>query len=104
MRSVSFGKIFAKDSWSASSFAVRRNWGDYIVDFVWFDAKLIVEMDGGQHLVLVEYDATRTEYLSGLGYRLVRYRNHQVLNQIDDVVADIPSHLLSPHPGPPLQG
>ena len=49
--------------------------GDYIVDFICKEAKIIIEVDGGQHNEPenIEYDKTRTEYLNNLGYKVVRF-------------------------------
>ena len=61
--------------------------GCYIADFVCEDAKLIVELDGGQHSEQVEYDRRRTRYLESKGYQVVRYWNNEVLGQVDSVLA-----------------
>ena len=47
--------------------------GHYIADFVCRDQKLIVEIDGGQHMEAVEYDQKRTDYLAANGYRVIRF-------------------------------
>ncbi len=61
----------------------------YIVDFVCPQAKLVVEVDGGQHQAQSSYDAGRTALLERQGYRVLRYWNHDVLRSVEDVVADI---------------
>jgi very-short-patch-repair endonuclease len=73
--------------------------GDYIVDFLCPRAKLVVEVDGSQHLSdeTIEYDGTRDEYLSGLGLRVLRFTNSDVLTNIDGVVENIGKKIpLSP--------
>lgn len=60
----------------------------YIADFLCQEKKLIVELDGGQHNGNLQ-DETRTEALERLGYRVIRYWNNEVLNQLDDVVDSI---------------
>ncbi len=69
----------------------RRQWpiGDYIVDFVCFEVKLIVELDGGQHAVLVDRDDSRTEWLNSQGFRVMRFWNYQVFEESDDVMEAI---------------
>lgn len=48
--------------------------------------KLIIELDGSQHLNQQEYDRQRTVYLQSLGYRVLRFWNHEVAGQIDRVL------------------
>lgn len=66
----------------------------YIVDFVCFDAKLIVELDGSQHLERQKEDEERTAYLTAMGYRVLRFWNHEVLNDMDAVKDRIRSVLV----------
>lgn len=73
----------------AHKFRRQQPLGDYIVDFVCFERRLIVEIDGGQHLDNVESDALRTTWLESQGYRVKRYWNHDVLKQPDAVTEDI---------------
>lgn len=61
----------------------------YVVDFVCPQAKLVVEVKGGQHQVQSSYDAGRTALLERQGYRVLRYWNHDVLQSVEDVLADI---------------
>ena len=53
--------------------------GNYIVDFLCSEKKLIIELDGSQHIDNIEYDKTRTEYLSNLGYKVIRIFNNEVI-------------------------
>ncbi|XLQ19783.1 MAG: endonuclease domain-containing protein [Candidatus Moraniibacteriota bacterium] len=61
--------------------------GDYIVDFVCFDKKLIVEIDGWQHKeeFCGKKDDERTKYLELQGYYVVRFWNNDVNNNIDSI-------------------
>ena len=63
--------------------------GNYITDFCSPKAKLIIELDGSQHLDQKEYDEARTKYLEIRGYRVLRFWNHDVMNNIDDVLTVI---------------
>jgi len=65
--------------------------GDYIVDFFCPKEKLVVEIDGSQHLSdeTVEYDRIRDEYLSSLGLRVLRFTNTDVLKHVEGVVERI---------------
>jgi very-short-patch-repair endonuclease len=47
--------------------------GNYVVDFCAPRRKLVIEVDGGQHVDQAEYDAQRTEYLNSKGYRVLRF-------------------------------
>ena len=75
----------------------------YIVDFVCLEARLIVEADGGQHARQTEYDARRTARLESMGYRLMRFWNHEILAELYSVLGQIESALIeapSPQPSP----
>src|SRR5687768_5476092 len=65
--------------------------GPYVVDFVCFSCKLIIELDGPQHCEnnAAEHDARRTAWLQSLGYCVMRFRNHQVDDDIYAVVDEI---------------
>ena len=62
--------------------------GDYIVDFVCFEHRLIVEADGGQHAELAS-DAKRTKWLTEQGFRVLRFWNNEVLNNTDAILGEI---------------
>ena len=53
-----------------AKFRRQQNLGAYFVDFVCFEKKLIVELDGGQHATQVDYDLERSRWLEGQGYRV----------------------------------
>jgi very-short-patch-repair endonuclease len=61
----------------------------YIVDFVCVPARLVVELDSGQHLDALTYDERRTGALQREGYRVLRFWNDDVLLRTEDVVAEI---------------
>ena len=60
--------------------------GPFIVDFVCFQRRLIIEVDGGHHAEQAEYDAQRTAFLATQGYRVLRFWNREVMNQLDEVL------------------
>jgi very-short-patch-repair endonuclease len=76
--------------------------GPYIADFVSFDAKMIVEVDGGQHASSVT-DQERDRYFVNRGYRILRFWNNDVLSNPDGVLQTI-SAAIHPSPGAPLRG
>jgi very-short-patch-repair endonuclease len=63
--------------------------GPYFADFICRSAKLVVEVDGPSHDVQVEYDCARTELIEGQGYRVIRFSNMDVLQNLEDVLATI---------------
>jgi very-short-patch-repair endonuclease len=71
--------------------------GNYIADFVCREKKLVIEIDGGQHMDAVEYDSLRTKDLENLGFRVVRVWNHEVFKNICGVM-DIILNLLESVP------
>ena len=77
----------------------------FVVDFFCADAKLIVELDGGQHGERGEQDAERTRILESMGYLVLRFWNHDVIRNIDGVLEEILGTLNReasepPHPSP----
>ena len=86
-----------------SGFKFRRQhpYGDYILDFVSFDAMLVIEVDGGQHQSSTAYDRVRTQFLLSAGFRVLRFWNNQVLKEIDTVRERI-WNALPTHPLPNL--
>ena len=63
--------------------------GKYIPDFVCVQKKLIIELDGSQHLEQEEYDQERTKYLESQGYKVIRFWNNDVMDRIDSVLTVI---------------
>ena len=90
-------------------FRRQHPFGDYILDFACLDRKLAVELDGSQHADRAEYDAERTKYLEKAGFRVLRFWNNEVFENIEGVVQVIIAALVecartpSP-PNPPLEG
>jgi very-short-patch-repair endonuclease len=73
----------------------QKNIGDYIVDFYCPAAKLIVEIDGGQHYSEenIMKDEVRDKFLSDLGFRVLRFSNSDVFKNIEGVVTRIYNYL-----------
>ncbi|WP_367066613.1 endonuclease domain-containing protein [Oryzisolibacter sp. LB2S] len=73
--------------------------GPYIVDFVHFGARLIVEADGGQHADS-PHDMTRDAWLRGQGFTVLRFWNDDILLRTEAVLESIWA-VLQPNPSPP---
>lgn len=78
-----------RESLPAARFRGQVPFEPYFPDFASHRCRLVVEVDGGQHAVQSGYDAQRTALLQRHGYRVLRYWNHDVLQSVEDVVADI---------------
>ena len=75
--------------------------GPFICNFVSRTARLVIEVDGGQHAVDVAKDEARTAYLEARGYRVIRFWNNNVLERIEGVVSEIERVLaVMPSPNP----
>ncbi len=67
---------------------------DYIVDFVSFDTRLIVEVDGGQH-VDSEKDKARDEWLTSQGFKVLKFWDNNVLKNIEGVMEAIRKEIVA---------
>jgi leucyl-tRNA synthetase len=67
--------------------------GDYIADFVCLSKSLIVEVDGGYHNETKAYDEERTQFLNKKGFEVIRFKNEDVIGNIDEVLDQIKTKL-----------
>ena len=76
--------------------------GEYIADFISVEKKLIIELDGGQHNEesAKNYDQKRTIFLENKGYKVLRFWNNEVLENLPEVLESIRKATLHPHPNP----
>ena len=82
-------------------FVLEHVIGQYIADFVCREKKLVIEIDGSQHMDAVKYDAMRTKDLEDRGYRVLRIWNHEVFENIRGVMDNILNLLETvPHQAP----
>ena len=77
--------------------------GPYFADLTCFASRLVVELDGGQHADAREYDRARTRFIESRGYRVLRFWNNDVAQNIDGVIETI-AQALSPSPSQPSAG
>lgn len=80
-------------------FRRQHPYGDFILDFVCLEIKLVVEVDGGQHNQSTK-DVLRDQALSAAGFRVMRFWNNQVLNDIESVLEFIWLELEKINPSP----
>jgi very-short-patch-repair endonuclease len=79
-------------------FRRQRPVGPYVVDFVCLELALIIEVDGGQHALRRREDARRTEWLESEGLRVLRFWNHEVLQNLEGVLWTIEEALSERSP------
>ena len=73
---------------------------NYVLDFVCIERRLVIEVDGSQHMDEQEYDVKRTARLRQAGFTVLRIWNNEVLNETDAVVQAI-WDVLNPSPPQP---
>jgi len=76
---------------AGAKFRRQATLGRYVVDFLCVEAKLVVELDGGQHDA--ETDAQRTRWLEAQGYRVMRFWNNDVIENLEGVADTIRASL-----------
>ena len=76
-------------------FRRQHSIGQYIVDFCCPSKNLIIEVDGGQHdeINQKKYDESRTKYFESLGFKVIRFWDNDVNNNLSSVVSEIMNNL-----------
>ena len=95
-------EVLCRKQFQGYKFTRQKPLGDYIVDFYCSELRLVIEIDGDSHAENREYDKARTEALSQLGLRVLRYTNGDVCNNIEGVSKDLMKIIEPPYP--PCQG
>jgi len=72
----------------------------YSVDFFCSAAPVVIELGGGQHANALERDALRDAFFCANGYRVLRFRNNDVLSTCDGVLQRVAEAVRDPHPDP----
>ena len=68
--------------------------GPYIADFYCHELKLVIELDGDQHLAHKEYDRMRDSFLENSGYTVIRFSNAEIHDSLIAVVGKIKEKIL----------
>jgi very-short-patch-repair endonuclease len=94
--------LWAKLKLNQLGFKFRRQHsiGGYVVDFYCPEKKLVIEIDGSQHIENKEYDNQRTIYLNALNIKVLRFWNNEINDSIDSVINKIIKELDSCSPSP----
>jgi len=74
--------------------------GPFVADFACYSARLVIEVDGGQHGVRVDHDERRTKWLEQFGWRVLRFWNGDVLREPENVIEMIRLALIESPPQP----
>ena len=82
-------------------FKRQKPLGRYIVDFACLEIGLIIELDGGQHAGQVAYDQRRDLWLQEQGFTVLRFWNHEALQQTDAVLEQLRLWVEQKQPSPP---
>ena len=71
--------------------------GDYIADFICLKRKLVIEVDGGYHNEPIQQqdDQARTEFMERKGYTVIRFKNEEISNNLNEVVMRIKEQLFN---------
>ena len=99
-------KILSAKKLGGYKFRRQQAVGEYIVDFVCMEKKLIVELDGGQHAeIRADHDLGRTYFLEKNGYTVLRFWNNEIFESLEGVADTILEALNSLPPlTPPASG
>ncbi len=102
-----WNSVLRMRQFSQHKFLRQKPIAGYIVDFYCAELCLVIEIDGDSHAETIEYDAERTKVLNALGLNVIRYTNHDVLENIEAVSEDLMRQIQRQHQPPcvpPYQG
>ncbi len=84
---------YLRNSKLGFKFRRQHSIGNFIMDFYCPAKKLILEIDGGQHLDKKQYDKERSDYLESLGFKVIRFWNEEINKDINEVIEKIKREL-----------
>jgi len=102
-----FWNQVSKSKFMNLKFRRQHGIGKYIADFYCPTKKLIIEIDGNSHFTKQGQlrDAERSRYIASLGYRIIRYNNNDIVDNVDGVFQDLENQLkLTPSNSPSRGG
>ncbi|MCR4592666.1 MAG: endonuclease domain-containing protein [Bacteroidaceae bacterium] len=78
-------------------FRRQHSIGDYITDFICLKRKLVIEVDGGYHNEPMQQqdDQMRTDFLESIGYTVIRFKNEEIYNNLNEVVMRVKEKLFN---------
>jgi very-short-patch-repair endonuclease len=82
-------------------FRRQHPFGDFILDFVCLERRVVVELDGSQHFYAAAYDEARSELLRAARFVVLRFWNNEVFDEINGVLEVIRRELVARTPSPP---
>ena len=88
-----------RDAFPGTRFRRQHPVGRFIVDLACPSCKLAIELDGGQHAIQIGEDQQRTEELARRGYRVIRFWNNEVFENLPGVLQVIAAELAGPRAG-----
>ena len=77
------------------NFDRQRIIGNYIVDFYCPEKRVIIEIDGYSHELKADYDEAREKYLKSLGLTVIHILDHEVKQQMEEVMKFLKSYFIS---------
>ena len=85
-----------REAFPFAKFRRQQALGPYFADFASHAARLVIEIDGGQHGEAVAQDEARTRFITGEGYKVIRFWNDDLMTNLEGVLTSIASTLPSP--------
>ncbi|WP_215225660.1 endonuclease domain-containing protein [Echinicola shivajiensis] len=93
-------KALSNKKLKGKKFRRQYSAGNYILDFYCPSERLCIELDGAHHFTEAgyKYDKERTKYLENLNISVIRFRNEEVFNSLQSVLAEIERNFTTPGP------
>ena len=69
--------------------------GDYIADFICFEKKIVIEVDGAYHFngIQIIKDSIRSNYIKEMGYDVIRFTNNEIMCEPEQVINEIKNYI-----------